>query len=95
MRGFTLESKRKTTLIPNYHFYYQTWQSKNCFLKHIPDCLGCDRVGHGVVDKVGGLNSIIKPFSDDLMDNRLFVARRKLRKNGPLCHFSCPHPFPS
>jgi hypothetical protein len=35
---------------------------------------------HGVVDKVGGLNSITKPFSDDLMDNRLFVPRRKLKR---------------
>jgi hypothetical protein len=26
---------------------------------------------HGVVDKVGGLNSITKPFSDDLIDNVL------------------------
>ncbi|KAN0109249.1 hypothetical protein V8E52_009433 [Russula decolorans] len=26
---------------------------------------------HGVVDKVGGLNSITKPFSDDLIDNGL------------------------
>jgi hypothetical protein len=29
---------------------------KIIFLKHIPDCLGCDKVGYGVVDEVGGLN---------------------------------------
>jgi hypothetical protein len=50
------------------------------FLKHICDCLGCDRVVHGVVDEVSGLNSITKPFSDDLMKNRLFVLRKKLKR---------------
>jgi hypothetical protein len=70
------------------------------FLKHICDCLGCDRVGHGIVDKVSGLNSIIKPFSGDLMDNRFFVTRRKLRKMAPFAIFLVPiyfllHPFNS
>jgi hypothetical protein len=63
------------------------------FLKHIPDCLGCERVGYGVVDKVGGLNSIIKPFSGDLMDNRLFVTRGKLRKMAPFAIFLVPIHF--
>jgi hypothetical protein len=63
------------------------------FLKHICDCLGCDRVVHGVVDKVGGLNSITKPFSDDLMDNRLFVPRRRLRRMASFAIFLVPIHF--
>jgi hypothetical protein len=35
---------------------------------------------HSVVDKVGGLNSITKLFGDHLMDNRLFVLTRKLKR---------------
>ena len=35
----------------------------------IPDCLGCDRVGKDVVDKMGGLHSIIKFSTGDLMNN--------------------------
>jgi hypothetical protein len=63
------------------------------FLKHICGCLGCDRVVHGVVDKVGGLNSITKPFNDDLMDNRLFVARRKLKRMASFAIFLVPIHF--
>jgi hypothetical protein len=64
-----LKAKGKTTLIPNYHFTVKHGRAKIIFLKHIPDCLGCDKVGDGIVDEVGGLDSIIKPFHDDLMDN--------------------------
>jgi hypothetical protein len=60
------------------------------FLKHICDCLGCDRVGHGVVDKVGGLNSIIKPFSGDLMDNNFLLQGESLEKWPPLPFFLFP-----
>ena len=63
------------------------------FLKHIPDCLGCDKVGDGIVDEVGGLDSIIKPFHDDLMDNTLFVARRMLRRMAPFAIFLAPIHF--
>jgi hypothetical protein len=63
------------------------------FLKHNPDCLGCDKVGDGVVDEVGGLNSIIKPFSDDSMNSTLFVARRMLRRMAPLAIFLAPIHF--
>jgi hypothetical protein len=63
------------------------------FIKHIHDCLGYNRIGHGVVDKVGGLNSIIKPFSGDLMDNRLFVTRGKLRKMALFAIFLVPIHF--
>jgi hypothetical protein len=63
------------------------------FLEHICDCLGCDRVGHSVVNKIGGLNSIIKPFSNDLMDNRLFVARRKLKRMASFAIFFVPIHF--
>ena len=88
-----MKAKGKTTFIPNYHFYYQTWQSEICFFKHICDCLGCDRVMHGVVDKVGGLNSITKPFSDDLIDNGLFVPRRKLKRMASFAIFLVPIHF--
>jgi len=57
------------------------------FLKHIPDCLRCDRVGDDVIDKVSGLNSIIKLSSDDLIDNRLFIIRRKLKKTAFIAVF--------
>ena len=63
------------------------------FLKHICDCLGCDRVVHGVVDNVGGLNRITKPFSDDLMNNRLFVPRRKLKRMASFAIFLVPIHF--
>jgi hypothetical protein len=55
--------------------------------------LWCDKVGDGIVDKVGGLDSIIKPFCDDLMDNTLFVARRMLRKMAPFAIFLAPIHF--
>jgi hypothetical protein len=47
-------------------------------------------VGDGVVDEVGGLDSIIKPFCNDLMDNTLFVARRMLSKMAPFAIFLAP-----
>ena len=48
------------------------------FLKHIPDCLKCDRVRGDIINEVNSLNSIIKPFSNNLMDNKLLIIRRKL-----------------
>jgi hypothetical protein len=63
------------------------------FLKHIPDCFRCDRVGGGVDDEVGGLDSIIKPFRNDLMDNTLFVTRRKPIKMAPFAIFLAPIHF--
>jgi hypothetical protein len=48
---------------------------------------------HGVVDKVGGLNSITKPFSDDLIDNGLFVPRRKLKRMASFAIFLVPIHF--
>ena len=63
------------------------------FLKHICNCLGCDRVVHSVANKVGGLNSITKPFSDDLRDNRLFVPRRKLKRMASFAIFLVPIHF--
>jgi hypothetical protein len=44
----------------------------------ISDCLWCDRRGKDIVDKLGGLNSIIKLSSGDLMNNELFVMMREL-----------------
>jgi hypothetical protein len=57
------------------------------FLSTFLTASGVDRVGDGVVDEVGGLDSIIKPFHDDLMDNTLFVARRMLRRMAPFAIF--------
>jgi hypothetical protein len=88
-----LKAKGKTTLIPNYHFTVKHGRAKIIFIKHISDCLGCDKVGDGIVDEVGGLDSIIKPFRDDLMDNTLFVARRMLRKMAPFAIFLAPIHF--
>ena len=45
------------------------------FFEYIPDCLGIDRVGKDVVDKIGSLNSIVKLASDDLVNDGLFVLR--------------------
>src|SRR5882724_10472207 len=42
-------------------------------LECISDFLGCDRVGEGVVDEMGSLDSIIKLSSGDLVNNGLFV----------------------
>jgi hypothetical protein len=88
-----LKAKGKTTLIPNYHFTVKYSRAKIIFLKHIPDCLGCDKVGDGIVDEVGGLDSIIKPFCDELMDNTLFVARTKPIKMAPFAIFLAPIHF--
>ena len=57
------------------------------FLKHISDCLRCDRVRDGVIDEVSGLTSIIKLTNGDLIDNRLFIVRRKLRKTALIAVF--------
>src|SRR6267154_1787725 len=51
-------------------------KAKIGFLEHISNCLECNRVGNSVVDKVSGLNSIIKLFSDNLINNKLFIIRR-------------------
>jgi hypothetical protein len=48
-----------------------------CF-KHIPDYLGYDKDRNYVIDKVSGLNSIIKPSSNDLVNKVLLVAMKKL-----------------
>jgi len=39
---------------------------KVILLECIPDCLGCDRIGKGIVDEMGSLYSIIKPPSGNL-----------------------------
>jgi len=49
------------------------------FLKHVSHYLKCDRVGNNVVNKFDGLNSIIKPFSYNLIDNILPIVKRKLK----------------
>ena len=49
------------------------------FLKHVSHYLKCDRVGDNVVNKFDSLNSIIKPFSYNLIDNILPIVKRKLK----------------
>ena len=39
------------------------------FLECTSHCLGSDRRGKDVIDKMSSLNNIIKLFSGDLMDN--------------------------
>ena len=63
------------------------------FFKHISNCLGYDRVGDGIVNEVSGLNNIIKLSDDDLIDNRLFIIRRKLRKTALIAVFLVPIHF--
>jgi len=57
------------------------------FFKHISNCLGYDKVGDGIVNEVSGLNNIIKLSSDDLIDNRLLIIRRKLRRTALIQSF--------
>ena len=42
---------------------------KVMIFEYIPDCLWCDRIGKDVVNEMGGLHSIIKSSSGDLMNN--------------------------
>jgi len=63
------------------------------FFKYISNCLGYDRVGDGIVDEVSSLNNIIKVSSNDLIDNRLFIIRRKLRKTALIAVFLVPIHF--
>jgi hypothetical protein len=56
-------------------------------LDHIPDCFGYDRINNNVVDKVGGLNSIIKPSNNDLVNKILLVAMKKLGRMTPFALF--------
>jgi len=60
---------------------------KIVFLKHISDCLKCDKVRDDTIDGFDGLNNIIKPFSSDLTNNKLLIIRRKLQKMVPFAIF--------
>jgi hypothetical protein len=57
-----------------------------CF-KHIPDYFGYDKDRNYVIDEVGGLNSIIKPSSNDLVNKVLLVTIRKLERMTPFALF--------
>jgi hypothetical protein len=46
--------------------------------EYISDCLGGDRIRKDIVDEIGSLNSIVKLFSSDLVNDKLFIARREL-----------------
>jgi hypothetical protein len=37
-----------------------------------------DRIREDAVDKIGSLNSIVKLFSGDLANDKLFIVREKL-----------------
>jgi len=50
-------------------------------------------LGINVIDKVGGLNSIIKPFGSDLANDGLFIIRKKLRKTTLFAVFLVPIHF--
>ena len=56
-------------------------------LKHISNCLKCDKVRYDIVNEFGGLNSIINTSNSDLMDNKLLIIKRKLRKMAPFAIF--------
>ena len=43
--------------------------------KYNPNYLGYDRVGKGVNHEMGSLNSIIKLFTRDLINNKLFKIK--------------------
>jgi hypothetical protein len=49
------------------------------FLKHVSHYLKYDKVGDNVVNKFNSLNSSIKPFSYNLMDNILPIIKKKLK----------------
>ncbi len=51
---------------------------KIVFLKHISNWLKCDRVRGDIVYGFDNLNSIIKPSSGDLTNNKLLIIRKKL-----------------
>jgi hypothetical protein len=64
------------------------------FLKHISDYLGCDRVEDDIVDEVDNLNNIIKPFNNDLIDNKLFIMKRMLNNMASFAIFLVSIHFP-
>ncbi len=64
-------------LLSKRHFFFNN-KVKIIFLKHISDCLECDRVGGDIVNGFDNLNSIIKPSSGDLTNNKLLIIRKKL-----------------
>jgi hypothetical protein len=68
-------------------------RAKVVLLEHIPNCLGCDRVGDDGVDEIGGLNSIVSLPSGDLAKNGLFVAMRKLGRATSFAVFLVPIHF--
>ena len=78
---FMLLSKHKMVLSTS---VFEQWsflldnREKVPFLGCISHCLGSDRRGKDVIDKMSSLNSIIKLSSGDLTDNWLCITRGKL-----------------
>lgn len=62
-------------------------RAKIVFLECISHCLGSDRRGDDVVNKMGGFNSIIKLSSGNLANDRLFVTSRKLGRTATFVVF--------
>ena len=62
-------------------------RAKAIFLEWIPDCLGCDRTGKDVVDEMGGLHSIIKPPTGNMMNNWMLVNWRQFGRTSPFAVF--------
>ena len=54
---------------------------KTITFQDISDCLRCDRIWNDGIDVLGGLNSIVKPPSDDLSNDGPFVARSELGRS--------------
>ncbi len=56
------------------------YRPKIILLECTSHCLGCDRRRNNIINEIGSLNSIIKSSSSDLVQNRLFITRRKLER---------------
>ena len=88
---FMLLSKLKMVLSMS---LFEKWlflldnREKVPFLECISHCLGRDRRGTDIIDKMSSLNSIIKLSSGDLMDNWLY-HERKAWKDNHHCYFPC------
>ena len=70
------------------------YRAKVVLLQHIPDCLRNNRVRSNVVDKFGGLNSIVQPSSSDLTNDGLFIAMSELGRMPSFVVFLVPIYFP-
>ena len=68
---------------------------KASFLQYIPNSLRSNRVGYGGIYELSGLDSIVKLPRPDLMDNWLFITRRKLGRTATRMIFLIPLHLPT